>query len=145
MTERLNDSIVVESDPDTIIDFIADYESYPDWQDDVKVAEVLETDDDGWGTKVRFEVDAGFMGAWVVLDYSYGDNELSWELDSSDKLKVYSGAYTFEDQGDGTTKVTYALEAAPKIPIPKKIRDQASRKVIHNALEGVKREVEAKS
>jgi uncharacterized membrane protein len=142
MTERVNESIVVAADADTIMDFIADFEAYPDWQDDVKAVEVLETDGDGWGTKVRYDVDAGFMGAWVVLDYTYGENEIHWELDSSDKLKVYTGTYTFEDNGDGTTAVHYALEATPKIPVPRRIRDQATRKVVHMALEGVKREVE---
>jgi uncharacterized membrane protein len=143
MADSLRESIVVKSDPDTIMDFIADFDAYPRWQDDIEAVEILETDDDGWATQVRYEADAGIMSAWFVLAYTYGENEMRWQLVDSDKLKVSSGAYLLEDLGDGSTQVTYELEAAPKIPVPKRIRDQLTRKLVHSALEGVKREVES--
>jgi uncharacterized membrane protein len=143
VAESVRDSIVVNADPDTIMDFIADFERYPSWQEDIRDVEVLEHDENGWGTRVRFDVTSGPLAARLVLAYTYDDNAMRWELVESDKIRVNTGAYLLEDLGDGTTKVTYELEAEPKIPVPRMVRRQIARKLIDAALSGVKRTVEA--
>jgi uncharacterized membrane protein len=142
VAERVRDSIVVHADPDTVMHFIADFENYPSWQEDIRDVEILETDDDGWATKVRYDVTSGPLAARLVLAYTYDDNAMRWELVESDKIKVNTGAYLLEDLGDGSTQLTYELEAEPKIRVPGLLRRQISRKVITSALEGVKRTIE---
>lgn len=143
MTEAVQDSIVVASDPDTIMDVIADFEAYPQWQPEIKEVEVLETDEDGWGTRVRFKVDAKIISTNLVLAYTYGDNEMRWVLVEGDQVRKNDGRYSLEDQGDGTTKVTYELEVDPTIPMPGMLKRQGARRIIDGALKGMKKRVEA--
>jgi ribosome-associated toxin RatA of RatAB toxin-antitoxin module len=143
VVESLQESIVVKADPDAIMDVIADFEAYPEWQDEVKEVEVLDTDDDGWATRVRFRVDAMITEANYVLDYTYEDDAMRWTLVEADKLKSQEGSYELVDEGDGTTTVTYTLELEPSIKVPSVIRKQGTRRIATAALKSLKKRVEA--
>lgn len=143
MADVVRDSIVIAADPDSIMDVIADYETYPDWQDEIKEAEILETDEDGWGTQVRFSVDATIAVVNYVLSYTYTDTSVRWTMVEGDKLKRNDGSYALTDQGDGTTLVEYDLEIEPGIKVPSMLRKQASKRIVRTALEGLKRRVES--
>jgi ribosome-associated toxin RatA of RatAB toxin-antitoxin module len=135
-------SIVVASDPDSIMDVIADFESYPEWQEEMKEVEVLQTDEDGWGTRVRFKVDARIARASFVLRYTYGDNEMRWILEEGDQVTRNDGAYVLTDQGDGSTHVSYELEIETSLPLPKMVRRQAAKRISEGALAALKKRVE---
>jgi ribosome-associated toxin RatA of RatAB toxin-antitoxin module len=143
VADVVRDSIVISADPDSIMDVIADYEAYPEWQDEIKEAEILETDDDGWGTQVRFKVDATIAVVNYVLAYTYTDTSLRWTMVEGDKVKRNEGSYELTDQGDGTTLVSYDLEVEPGIKVPSMLRKQASKRIVRTALEGLKRRVES--
>ena len=143
MADVVRDSIVITADPDSIMDVIADYEAYPDWQDEIKEVEILETDDDGWATKVRFKVDATIAVVNYVLGYTYTDTSVSWTMVEGDKVKRNDGSYQLTDQGNSTTLVDYDLEVEPGIKVPSMLRKQASKRIVRAALEGLKRRVEA--
>ena len=145
MVESLSDSIVVNADSDTIMDVIADFDAYPEWQDEIKEVEVLVTDADGWGTRVRFKVDAMITEANYVLDYTYEDAAMRWTMVEADKLKSQAGSYELTDQGDGTTLVTYNLELEPAIKVPSMIRKQGTKRIANAALKSLKRRVESGS
>jgi ribosome-associated toxin RatA of RatAB toxin-antitoxin module len=145
MSDAVRESIVVGADADTIMDVIADFESYPEWQGEMKEAEILESDADGWGTKVRYKVDAKVFSAEYVLAYTYADNELRWELVEGDQLRKNEGIYLLEEQGDGTTRVTYSLEVETSIPMPGMLRRKAAKKIVDGALKDMKRRVESKA
>ena len=143
MADVVRDSIVIAADPDSIMDVIADYEAYPEWQDEIKEVEILATDDDGWGTQVRFKVDATIAVVNYVLGYEYTDTSVRWTMVEGDKVKRNEGSYELTDQGDGTTLVEYDLEVEPAIKVPSMLRKQASKRIVRTALEGLKRRVEA--
>ncbi len=143
MAESVSDSIVVDADPDTIMDVIADFEAYPQWQDEIKAVEILDTDADGWATRVRFRVDAMITEVNYVLDYDYTDTTMRWTMVEADKLRSNEGSYTLEDQGDGTTLVRYDLSIEPSIRVPGMIRKQGQRRIVHGALQALKQRVES--
>jgi ribosome-associated toxin RatA of RatAB toxin-antitoxin module len=140
--DRVQDSIDVAASPDEVMEVIADFEAYPEWQPEFREVEILETDDDGWGTKVRFVVDAKVMQATLVLDYTYEDDAMRWELVEGDGVKRNDGAYLLEDKGDGTTHVTYEVEIEPSVPMPGMLRRKAAKKIATGALRGMKQRVE---
>ena len=143
MADVVRDSIVITADPDSIMDVIADYEAYPEWQDEIKEVEILETDEDGWGTTVRFKVDATIAVVNYTLAYTYDDNALRWTMVEGDKVKRNEGSYELTEQGDGTTLVEYDLEVEPGIKVPSMLRRQAQKRIVRTALEGLKRRVES--
>lgn len=145
MSDAVDGSIVVAAGVDAVMDVIADFEAYPQWQDEVREVEVLTTDADGWGTRVRFLVDAKVLRAKFVLDYTYTDTTMTWVLSEGDGVRRNDGAYVCEDQGDGTTKVTYTLEVDPAMPLPGLIKRQAAKRIVDGALKGMKRRVESQA
>lgn len=150
MSDAVSDSIVVDADADAVMEVIADFESYPQWQEEIKDVEVLETDDDGWGTMVRYTVDAKIFSTTYVLAYTYTDEAdggygMSWTLVEGDQLRKVDGTYRLVDQSDGSTLVTYDLEIVPTITLPKLLRRKAAQRIIDGALGGMKRRVESPS
>lgn len=144
MSDAVRDSIVVAADPDTIFDVIADFEAYPEWQSETSDVEILETDEDGWATRVRMVVDARVMQARMVLAYSYTDTEMHWHLVEGEGLKRNDGSYRLEPREDGTTLVTYEIEVVPTAPVPGFLRRQAAKRIAEAALQAMKRRVEAR-
>lgn len=141
----VTDEIVVDAGPDAIWDVIADFESYPDWQDGVRKAEILETDDDGWGTKVRLVIDAQAFRAQIVLAYTYTDDSMSWRLLEGDGVRSNTGCYRLEPLEAGGTRVVYELEVTPSIPLPGMLRRMAAQRIVDTALRAMKQRVESRA
>lgn len=143
MAEAVEGSITVDADPDAVMEVIADFAAYPEWQAEVTSAEVLETDADGWGTRARFVIKAGPITTSVVLDYTYAEDALRWQLSSGEGLRRNDGEYTLRDLGDGRTEVHYRLELEPTVSVPGLIRRRVARGIVDGALGAMKRRVEA--
>lgn len=143
MADSVQDSIVVNADPDTVLDVVADFDSYPEWQEEMVEGTVLETGADGRGTKARFVIDAKVVRATLVLAYRYTATSMSWALVESDKLRRNDGSYVMEDLGDGRTRVTYALEVELGVPLPGLVRRQAAKRIVDSGLKGLKTRVES--
>lgn len=141
MTDSVSDSIEIAADHDAVMDVIADFPAYPQWQEEVNQVEVLAVDEDGWGRRVRFHVDAGVLTAGYVLDYEYTGTAMSWRLVESDELSRLDGSYTLEAAQIGT-RVTYTLEVALNMPLPGMLRRRAARRIVRMALHGLKARVE---
>lgn len=145
MSDAVSDHIVVEAAPQAVMEVIGDYEAYPVWQPEVKSAEVLESNENGWARRVRYEVDAKVFTATYVLRYTYTDLTISWELDSSDQLRSLDGIYELTDLGDERTDVSYGLEVVPAVRMPALLRRQAAKRIVDQALRGLKQRVEAET
>ena len=124
----------VEASPQQCFDAIADFESYPEWQDAVKDCEVLSRHADGRAERVRFEIDAKVKRVTYTLAYTYEEpHEVSWDFVEGDPKHV-EGEFRFEDRGDGTTLASYTLRLDPGVwlpgPIAKVLRDQVMRRAV---------------
>lgn len=142
MADRVQESIVVDADVATVLETVASFDDYPQWQDEMSAAETLETDENGWGTLARFTVDAKVLTATFVLAYDYTDTSMSWHLVEGDKLTTNDGSYELVDLGDGRTEVTYTLEVGLAVPLPGMVRRRAAKQIAASGLRGLKRRVE---
>lgn len=143
MADVVQDSIVINADPDTIMDVIVDLDAYPQWQSEIKEVEILETDDDGWATQARFRVDAMVTEVTYVLSYTYTDDAVRWTMLEGDKIKRNEGSYELAEAGEGRTKVSYHLELEPGFKVPSMIRRQGEKRIVKTALHGLKQRVES--
>lgn len=145
MAEQTEGHIEIEAPAAEIMDVLTDYEAYPDWAE-VKSVEVLERGAGGLGTKVRFEVEIPVLGrAEYTLAYRYapGDAGMSWvTTEARGAVSNISGEYLLNELGDRRTKVTYRLSVELGVLMPGFVRTQGAKRVIDNALEGLKRRVE---
>jgi carbon monoxide dehydrogenase subunit G len=145
MTEHTEGSIVIDASAAEIMDVLTEYETYPQWAD-VKSASVLERGEGGLATKVAFEVDVPVLGkANYTLAYRYApaDAGLSWvTTEARGSVSNISGEYLLTEIDDRETKVAYRLSVELGVLLPGFVRTQGARRVIENALEGLKRRVE---
>jgi hypothetical protein len=145
MTEQTEGQIVIEAPAAEIMDVLTDFEAYPEWAD-VKAVRVLERGDGGVGTRVSFEVDVPILGrANYTLAYRYApaDGGMSWvSTEARGAVSDISGEYLLSEIDEDETKVIYRLSVDLGVLLPGFVRTQGEKRVIENALEGLKRRVE---
>jgi carbon monoxide dehydrogenase subunit G len=144
MGERTEGSIEIEAEPAAIMEAITDFESYPDWVDGIRSAEVRDRDDDGRATRVAYEFSAMGFDAAYTLAYRYEkeDRGVRWTTEeASGAVKDIEGQYQL-DPLNGDTEVTYLLSVQLGVSLPGFLKRRADRQAIKTALEGLKKRVE---
>lgn len=108
----------------------------------MKKVEIAETDEDGYGTAVYYEVDALVKKVSYTLEYDYSGwpKYFTWKLRDGD-IKSLNGKYSFEEF-DEVTEVSYELSVDPGFKIPEPLRRRAEKQVVSMALKGLKQRVE---
>ena len=142
MAERVKDSIDVEASAESIFEVATNFDSYPEWNANIKKVEVRASDDEGRATEVWYEVDAKVKTIRYTLEYDYSDapDSFSWTLKEGD-VKALSGSYAF-DEFDDVTDVTYEMSIDPGFPIPGFLKRQAEKQIMRSALHDLKQRVE---
>jgi carbon monoxide dehydrogenase subunit G len=144
VVDRTEDSIDIDAPLEEIMAVITDFETYPDWVDGIRSAEVRARDDRGRGTEVAFEFSAMGFTARYTLAYEYADEDagVSWTTtEASGAVRDVEGEYLLEPL-NGDTEVTYRLAVEVAVPVPGFLKRRADRQAIATALEGLKRRVE---
>jgi uncharacterized membrane protein len=142
MAEKVKDSIDIEATAEEIFEVAKDFESYPEWNANIKKVEIKETDDQGRPSLVWFEVDAKVKTVRYTLEYDYTDapQGFSWDLVDGD-VKELTGGYFF-DEFDDVTDVSYELAIDPGFPLPGMLKRQAEKQIMKGALADLKKRVE---
>ena len=142
MADKVKDSIDIEATAEQVFKVATDFDSYPQWNSNIKKVEIRETDAEGLPTQVWFEVDAKVKTIRYTLEYDYSDapESFSWDLKEGD-VKQLNGTYTF-DEFDDVTDVTYELAIDPGFPMPGFMKRQAEKQIMRSALQDLKQRVE---
>jgi ribosome-associated toxin RatA of RatAB toxin-antitoxin module len=143
MAEQTTSSIVIDAGPSAVMAVISDFESYPEWAQGVKKAEVVKDGSNGRAEQVYFELDASPIKDAYTLSYVWdGDEAVRWTLVEGRMLKAMDGAYELADRG-GSTEVTYRLAVDISIPMIGMLKRKAEKVIIDTALKGLKKRVES--
>jgi ribosome-associated toxin RatA of RatAB toxin-antitoxin module len=144
VADKTTQTIHIEADPGTVLEVIADIDSYPEWISEYKEAEVQERGADGYPKVVRFVMDAGIIKDTMVMSYQWpADRQsLSWTLVSSSLLRSLEGSYRLAPKGSGTD-VTYELSVDLALPMIGMLKRKAERRLTDTALKDLKKRVEA--
>lgn len=143
MAEKTTQTIHIDADPSTVLEVIADIDSYPEWISEYKEAEVQERGADGRPKTVRFVMDAGVIKDTMVMSYKWPKDRqsLSWTLVSSSLLRSLEGSYRLAPKGSGTD-VTYELSVDLAVPMIGLLKRKAERRLTDTALKDLKKRVE---
>ncbi len=145
MAEKTAQTIHIDADPSTVMDVIADIDSYPQWVNEYKECEVLEANAAGYPKTARLVLDAAVLKDTMVLKYDWQQvdrGSVRWTLVSSSLLKALDGAYHLSPKGSGTD-VTYELSVDLIIPMIGLLKRKAERRLTDTALKDLKKRVEA--
>lgn len=144
MAEQTTSSIVIASDPVTIMEIIGDFDTYPDWARGVQSARVVAEFDGGWAERVHFQLDVPPIRDEYTLEYVWdGYDAVTWKLVEGRVLTHMDGAYLLRELGDGQTEVTYELVLDVAIPLIGMIKRKGEKLIIDSALRGLKARAEA--
>lgn len=135
MAEQTTQRLRIEAPLSTIWETLTDFERYPEWARDLKEVTVLEHDDQGRATVVRFRAAAMGRSTSYTLRYQWDDAplRLPWELVEGDIMRVLDGAYEFVE-ADGATDVTYHLRVELAVPLPGFVKRRAEARIVGTAL-----------
>jgi hypothetical protein len=125
---------------------ICDFVRYPEWTDAIKSARVVEEYEDGYASQVRYVLDAGVLADEYTLAYEYAEDisRIEWHLVAPSRTqKAQTGSYDIEDNGDGTSTVTYTLEVELSVGMLGMFRRKAEKMIMDTALKQLKRRVES--
>ncbi|WP_213450711.1 SRPBCC family protein [Rhizomonospora bruguierae] len=146
MADTSTQSIVVAAPPAAVAAVVSDFARYPEWADAVREAEVVEEYEDGYASQVRFVLDAGPMADEYTLRYEYAEDlsRVEWHLVAPSKMqRAQDGSYDIEDNGDGTSTVTYTLAVELSIGMLGMFKRKAEKMIMDTALRSLKRRVES--
>jgi hypothetical protein len=144
MTDSVRDSIDIDASAKDVFAVAIDFDSYPEWNSNIKKIEVRSRDELRRPTEVWMEVDAKLKTITYTLGYDYSDapRSFSWSLVEGDVTEL-EGSYAFDESGD-VTRAFYQLRVDPGFFVPKLLRRQAARQIARAALEGLKTRVESR-
>jgi ribosome-associated toxin RatA of RatAB toxin-antitoxin module len=145
MADQTQGTTEIDASPSEIMAVISDFDTYPDWVDGIKAAEIVNRDQDGRPSEVAFEFSAMGFSATYTLKYEYEpeDRGVRWTtLEASGAVKDVTGEYVL-DPLNGDTEVTYRLAVELGVPVPGFLKRQGDKRAIKVALEGLKKRVES--
>lgn len=142
-TDSVKETILVKADLGTVYDTVGDFGSYPEWLEEFKSAEILETREDGWADKVRYQLSTMGISISMTLVYTYTDTRVEWTLVEGEMMSRNDGAYDMTDNGDGTTSLTYELAVETSVPLPGMVRKRIAKKTVTDSLKAIKKRAES--
>lgn len=129
-------TVELAASPAEVYAVMADVDSYPEWQPDVKTATVLEEDAAGRPARAVITQDAKVRTVEVRLRYRHDPpHEMAWTLEKGD-VKAMDGSWVVEDLGDGRTRVTYSLDVDPGRALGLLLRGPVVQRVADHVLDG---------
>ncbi|MDN4518085.1 SRPBCC family protein [Mycolicibacterium austroafricanum] len=140
MSTKDSREVVIEATPEQILDVIADVEATPTWSPQYQKAEILDRYDNGRPKQVRMTVKAAGLTDEQVIEYTWGDNEVSWTLVSATQLKAQDAGYTLTPAGD-KTKVKFDIAIDLSVPLPGFIIKRTIKGGVETATEGLRKQV----
>lgn len=138
----IRDSIEIAGTSQACVDVITDFDAYSSWQKNTRSTEVIERDDEGRGTRVRFvfKTPVKIVTYDVAYDWSRSPERVECNLIEGDISDWYE-SFTFTE-ANGSTTLDYEVRVHPGFPLPDMIRRQLQKQWAHQTLRHIKKTVE---
>ena len=146
MADTSTQSIVIGAPAARIAEVICDFPQYPQWAGAVRSAHVLQEYEDGYASQVRFVIDGGIVQDEYTLEYEYAEDisRIEWHLVEPSRMqRTQQGSYDLQDNGDGTSTVTYTLAVELSIGMLGMFKRKAEKVIMDTALRELKKRVES--
>ncbi len=115
----------------SIMAIVADFESYPQWNPEIKGLWVLARYDDGRPSQLRLDaVYEGFKGTFIQAVYYPGANQIQTVMQQGDLFAKQEQLFSVVDIGS-TSLLTVDMDIEPTMSVPKLM----VKKIANDALE----------
>ena len=147
MVDQTTERTTIMASPERCYAAAIDFERYPEWATDIKMARVLSRDDEGRAVDVEFRAAAMGRSTTYTLRYYYGANRrrIAWRLQRGDVTRRLDGEYEFlpVPSDPDATEVIYHLAVDLSVPLPGFVKRRAEARIVRTALENLTRYVES--
>ncbi len=111
-------TVEVAAGADSIMAIVADFESYPEWNEEIKGCWVLARYDDGRPSQLRLDVVVlGQPGTFISAVYYPGENQIYTVLQQGDHFDKQEQKFSVVAMGP-TSLLTVDLDVETKLPFP---------------------------
>ena len=112
-------TVEVAASAESIMAIVADFESYPLWNEEIKGCWVLARYDDGRPSQLRLDVVVqGQSGTFITAVYYPGENQIYTVLQQGEFFEKQEQKFSVVPIG-ATSLLTVDLDVETKLPIPK--------------------------
>jgi ribosome-associated toxin RatA of RatAB toxin-antitoxin module len=124
-------TVEVAADANAIMAIVADFESYPQWNDEVKAALVLARYDDGRPSQLRLDTAIqGLEGTYIQAVYYPSPTQIQTVMQQGDLFSKQEQVFSVVEIGP-TTLLTVDLDVETTMAVPKPM----VKKMVGNALD----------
>lgn len=124
-------TVEVQAAADAILAIVADFEAYPQWNEEVKGVWILHRYDDGRPSQLRLDATVnGFDITYIQAIYYPGENQIQTVMQQGDLFAKQEQLFSVVAMGS-TTLLTVDLDVEVTLPVPKPM----VKKMVNDALE----------
>ena len=118
-------TVEVAAPAESIMAIVADFESYPLWNEEIKGCWVLARYGDGRPSQLRLDVVVqGQAGTFITAVYYPGENQIYTVLQQGDHLEKQEQKFSVVAMGE-TSLLTVDLDVETKLPLPSQMVKKA--------------------
>jgi ribosome-associated toxin RatA of RatAB toxin-antitoxin module len=124
-------TVEVAASADSIMAIVADFESYPQWNEEIKGCWVLARYDDGRPSQLRLDTSVqGMNGTYIQAVYYPGERQIQTVMQQGDLFSKQEQIFSVVEMG-ATSLLTVDLDVEVTLPVPKPML----KKLVNDALD----------
>ena len=138
----MSKTVEVAADAATIMAIVADFEAYPQWNDEVKGVWILHRYDDGRPSQLRLDASySGFDGTFIQAVYYPSPTQIQTVLQQGDLFTKQEQLFSVVEMGP-TSLLTVDLDVETEMPVPKMMVKKAVNDTLEYLADNLKRRAE---
>ncbi|OFJ54133.1 SRPBCC family protein [Mycolicibacterium grossiae] len=124
-------TVEVSASAATIMAIVADFEAYPQWNEEIKGCWILARYDDGRPSQLRLDTSVqGMEGVYIQAVYYPGPNQIQTVMQQGEHFSKQEQIFSVVEMGP-TTLLTVDFDVETTMPIPKPM----VKKVVGDAMD----------
>lgn len=138
----LSKTVEVSANAASIMGIVADFERYPEWNQEIKGLWVLARYDDGRPSQVRLDADyQGMQATFIQAIYYPGENQIQTVLQQGDLFTKQEQLFSAVDTGMSSL-LTVDMDVETSMPIPAPMVKSLAGNVLDHLAENLKQRAE---
>jgi len=138
----LSKTVEVSADSAAVMAIVADFEAYPQWNEEIQGLWVLARYDDGRPSQLRLDADyQGMQATFIQAVYYPGENQIQTVLQQGDLFSKQDQLFSVVSTG-AASLLTVDLDVETSTPIPAPMVKSLAGNVLDHLAENLKRRAE---
>jgi ribosome-associated toxin RatA of RatAB toxin-antitoxin module len=138
----LSKTVEVSADAASIMAIVADFEAYPQWNDEIRGLWVLARYDDGRPSQLRLDTEVqGMAGTYIQAVYYPGANQIQTVMQQGDLFAKQEQLFSVVEIG-ASCLLTVDIDVEPSMPVPAPMVKSMLNNVLDHLAENLKQRAE---